>query len=299
MSNLTPQFEFVDRAEKSIRYLEHGWPTELCRWHSHEEYELHLILATQGKVFVGDYIGEFGPGAMFLTGPNLPHNWVTGDFGSQEKVCIRDMLVQFSYESISYLQKAFPEFCEIDNLLHRSNAGLEFIEFDMDHAISNLKAIRDAQGAERILKFLSFLLTLKEHPYQKQLSVSDVSYPNFKAKKSSVSGVIDHITKNFSEDINLENAARMSHMSPTAFARNFQKMTGSRFTEFVIRVRIGQACLMLHATEQNISTICHEVGFKNLANFNRHFLRLKNLTPSGYRESIRSDLQVKRVGKNG
>ena len=23
---------------------------------------------------VGDYIGDFGPGALYLTGPNLPHN---------------------------------------------------------------------------------------------------------------------------------------------------------------------------------------------------------------------------------
>ena len=70
MSALTPQFEFVDRAGESIRYLEHGWPTDLCRWHSHPEYELHLILETQGKVFVGDYIGEFVPGTLFLIGPN-------------------------------------------------------------------------------------------------------------------------------------------------------------------------------------------------------------------------------------
>ena len=29
MSNLTPEFEYVDRAVESVRYLEHGWPTDL------------------------------------------------------------------------------------------------------------------------------------------------------------------------------------------------------------------------------------------------------------------------------
>ena len=77
MSIITPEFEYVDRSTESIRYLEHGWPTSLCRWHSHEEFELHLIVETHGKAFVGDYIGEFGPGALFLVGPHLPHNWVT------------------------------------------------------------------------------------------------------------------------------------------------------------------------------------------------------------------------------
>ncbi len=61
MSIMLPELEFVDRATETIRYLEHGWPTKLCRWHSHSEYELHLVVATRGKAFVGDYIGEFRP----------------------------------------------------------------------------------------------------------------------------------------------------------------------------------------------------------------------------------------------
>ena len=76
IDKLKPEFEIVDKGE-TIRYLEHGWPTPLCRWHAHEEYELHLVLRTSGKVFVGDYVGQFTPGSLFLTGPNLPHNWVT------------------------------------------------------------------------------------------------------------------------------------------------------------------------------------------------------------------------------
>ena len=69
---MTPKIELVDRTLRSIRYLEHGWPTELCRWHAHEEYELHLVVATRGKAFVGDYIGEFEPGYLYLTGPTCP-----------------------------------------------------------------------------------------------------------------------------------------------------------------------------------------------------------------------------------
>ena len=72
-----PQFEVVPPEFGSIRYLEHGWPCDLIRWHTHEEYELHLMVASTGKVFVGDYIGRFQPGQFVLTGPRLPHNWVT------------------------------------------------------------------------------------------------------------------------------------------------------------------------------------------------------------------------------
>lgn len=99
MSINAPEIEMVDRSTRSIRYLEHGWPTGLCRWHAHEEYELHLMTATRGKAFVGDHIGDFKTGDLFMTGPNLPHNWVT-DRAWTKPVETRDMLVQFSHEAL-------------------------------------------------------------------------------------------------------------------------------------------------------------------------------------------------------
>ena len=82
----------------------------------------------------------------------------------------------------------------------------------------------------------------------------------------------------------------MAGMSATTFSRNFQGVTGSRFVEFVNRVRIGQACSLLYATDEQVSSICFGVGFQNLANFNRQFLKMKNMTPSEYRAIARSEL---------
>ena len=294
MSILTPEFEYVDRAVESVRYLEHGWPTNLCRWHSHEEYELHLIVATKGKAFVGDYIGDFGPGSLFLCGPNLPHNWVTDDIGAPEVVDTRDMLFQFNQVSVDSLKEGFPEFRELDELLERSRGGIEFANFNLAFARKSLTDIRDARGAMRVLKAMSFLLMIKDHPNQKRLSVANLSYPNFKTSTSSIAEVVDFITEHFAEDISLSKAADMAAMSQTAFARNFQKFTGSKFSEFVTRVRIGQACSMLQATDLRVATICHEVGYNNLANFNRHFLKIKQMTPSNYRDFVRRELLADR-----
>lgn len=290
MSILTPEFEFVDSVSQSVRYLEHGWPTELCRWHAHEVYELHLITSTRGKAFVGEHIGPFEPGALYLVGPNLPHNWVTDEVGAYEPVALRDMLVQFSQESIDRMQAAFPEFREVDDLLKRSYGGIEFIDFDRTVTQTHLAAIRDSDGAERILRFLSFLLAVNAHPHQRRLSERAEAFPNIKAGRSGIADVVDHITTHFAEDITVEEAAEMAHMSPTSFSRNFHKFTGSRFVEFVTKVRIGQACSMLQATDEKIATICHEVGFRNLANFNRHFLKVKDMTPSAYRDQMRKGL---------
>ena len=67
-------------------------------------------------------------------------------------------------------------------------------------------------------------------------------------------------------------------------------VTGHKFVEFLTSVRVGQACSMLYVTDATISDISFDAGFRNLANFNRHILKMKGMTPSEYRDTARKDL---------
>jgi AraC-like DNA-binding protein len=292
MSIMHPQFEVVDRSNRSIRYLEHGWPTDLCRWHAHEEYELHLIVETRGKAFVGNFIGNFEPGSLFLTGPNLPHNWVT-DSVSTEKIEIRDMLVQFSQKSFEKLAEGFPEFGGIRKMLDLAASGILFKGFNPTCARGHMEAIRDNTGPERILAFIRFLVRLNEHAEKVTLSETKLVNADGNSKYARIGNIIDHILENFDVDLNAVDAAEMAGMSLTTFGRNFSSVTGHSFVEFVNRVRIGQACGMLYASDDQVTSICFDVGFKNVANFNRHFLKIKGMTPSVYRETARKQLSDK------
>ena len=292
MSIMHPQFEVVDRSNRSIRYLEHGWPTDLCRWHAHEEYELHLIVETRGKAFVGNFIGNFEPGSLFLTGPNLPHNWVT-DSVSTEKIEIRDMLVQFSQKSFEKLAEGFPEFGGIRKMLDLAASGILFKGFNPTFARGHMEAIRDNTGPERILAFIRFLVRLNEHAEKVTLSETKLVNADGNSKYARIGNIIDHILENFDVDLNAMDASEMAGMSLTTFGRNFSSVTGHSFVEFVNRVRIGQACGMLYASDDQVTSICFDVGFKNVANFNRHFLKIKGMTPSVYRETARKQLSDK------
>ena len=289
MAIIKAEIEIVDRATESIRYLEHGWPTDLCRWHAHEEYELHLIVRTRGKAFVGDYIGEFSAGSLFLTGPNLPHNWITHDIKTPP-VEVRDMLVQFNNKSLRGLIAAFPEFSELWPMLEMSKSGIEFTDFDPTEAQSRMASIRDTHGVERVIAFFSFLNAINAHRSKKTLSVLKSSLPNRNSRQARIGKVIDHIVNNYTEEISLEAAAQIAGMSPSTFSRNFQTVAGNKFVEFINRVRVGQACGMIYATDDQISAICYKAGFQNLANFNRQFLKMKGVTPTEYRRIARREL---------
>lgn len=291
MSIMVPKIELVDRATRSIRYLEHGWPSELCRWHAHEEYELHLIIATRGKAFVGDHIGDFEVGDLFLTGPNLPHNWVTDKVWTTP-VLTRDMLVQFSHESFEKLAEGFPEFNEVRNMLTLAQSGIQFEGFNPTFARGHMEAIRNNEGPERILAFIRFLVRLNEHAEKKVLSATKLIQIRGGNKHARIATVVDHIVANYRDEFTVTQAAEMASMTEATFARNFPAMTGHTFVEFLTSVRVGQACGMLYATDDTIADIGHMAGFRNLANFNRHFLKVKNMTPSEYRDTARKDLAM-------
>lgn len=293
MSVVMPELEYVDRALQTIRYLEHGWPTDLCRWHSHPEYELHLLLCTHGKAFIGDYVGPFRPGSLFLTGPGLPHNWVTDVADQTEKVVVRDMLVQFGQDSLDQLKLAFSEFNELTSMLEQARVGIEFVDFDVELARDHLEAIREARGAKRILALLRFLVSINGHTDKTFLSAGGIAVSKH-GNHARIADVVDHITRHFADNLPLAAAAEKAGMSASTFSRNFQKVTDSTFVAFVNRVRIAEACALLYTTNQPISAICYDVGFQNLANFNRTFTKIKNMTPSAYRGLARNELAPKR-----
>ena len=63
--------------ERTFRVYAHDYPFAYSGWHHHPEYELHLIRRSRGHFYVGTYAGAFGPGNLVMTGPNLPHMWVS------------------------------------------------------------------------------------------------------------------------------------------------------------------------------------------------------------------------------
>ena len=293
MSIIEPEIEKVDRSTRSIRYLEHGWPSDLCRWHAHEEYELHLVVETRGKAFVGDYIGDFKPGDLFMTGPNLPHNWITDQVWSKP-LEVRDMLIQFSHESVEKLAEGFPEFSQVLQLLQLAESGIHFEGFNQTFARGHMESIRDSKGAERILAFVRFLVRLNEHAEKKALSTTKLVQPEGGGKHARIAQVVDYVTKHYYESFSVAQAAKMANMTEITFSRNFHSVTGHSFVDFLNRIRIGQACGMLYASDEQITSIAQESGYKNLANFNRHFLKVRGMTPSEYRETARKDLAPNR-----
>ena len=269
-----------------IRCLSHGYPTPLARWHYHDEYELHLIVASTGKAFVGDYIGTFQPGHLVLTGPRLPHNWITLDLpeGGYPQ---RDLVIQFQHDPLAKAAQHIRELEEVMPLLARARNGIEFFGVS-EQATESWQKIKAARGLERFAAFTSFLCQLARWSDYKLLSHAQLQSVDDDAQLNQIESIVSRITEDLTQQLSAADLAAELEMTESGFSRFFRRATGNTFTDFVNQVRVNRACQLLMESDRFITHICYEVGFNNVANFNRRFLNVKGMTPSEFRKQVDS-----------
>jgi AraC-like DNA-binding protein len=274
-----------------IRCLSHGFPTPLARWHHHDEYELHLITATSGKVFVGDWIGHFQPGHVVLTGPRLPHNWVSTDV-PEGGVPERDLVIQFLHAPIETGSQHIPELREVLPLLERAKHGIEFFGV-FPQAVAHWQRVKSHQGLARFAAFCDFLSELAHCTDYRLLSNAQLQSVDNDAQLDQINTIVSRISENLAEPLSAAELAAELKMSESGFSRFFRRATGNTFTDFVNHVRVSRACQLLMESDLPITHIGYQVGFNNIANFNRRFLSIKGMTPSDYRRQTASRFGIK------
>jgi len=271
-----------------IRCLAHGFPTPLARWHCHDEYELHLIVASSGKAFVGDWIGQFAPGHLVLTGPRLPHNWVTMDL-PDGGVPLRDLVIQFPHAPLAAAAGHLPELAGVLPLLERARHGIEFFGLG-DVAQRHWRQVKDSHGLTRFAAFSTLLAELAACTDYRLLSNVQLQSGD-DAETDQVEGIVSRIVADVAQPLSAQALAAELGMSESQFSRFFKRATGNTFPDFVNRIRVNRACQLLMDSDRQITAICFEVGFNNVANFNRRFLDIKGMTPGEYRRQARQRFQ--------
>jgi AraC-like DNA-binding protein len=269
-----------------IRCLSHGFPTPLARWHYHDEYELHLIVASSGKAFVGDYIGTFQPGHLVLTGPRMPHNWISLDL-PEGGYLVRDLVIQFPHAPLAQAATHIRELEEVLPLLARARHGIEFFGLS-ERASSHWYKIKQAKGLDRFAAFSAFMSELARWSDYKLLSQAQLQSIDNDAQLKQIDNIVSRITDNLTTALSAGDLAAELGLTESGFSRFFRRATGNTFTDFVNQVRVNRACQLLMESDRLITQICYEVGFNNVANFNRRFLNLKGMTPSEFRKQVDS-----------
>jgi AraC-like DNA-binding protein len=262
------------------RRLAAGIPFE---WHCHPEYELTLTLNSLGHRYIGDDVDSYADGDLVLIGPSIAHSW-------QSQAIINDaephvaLVAWFTHEWAERLFDLMPEFRGLEALMNRARCGVAFSHAARDKVRPLMLAMRNAPPAQRTLLLLSAIEVLIADRDAENLTNNLQEDQAIVAQDPRLIRVLNHLHHHFTEAISLDQLAEMACVSTSALQRIFRRQARMTVIDYVIRLRIGRACSMLIHESTAIATIAAEVGYSNMALFNRHFLRLKGNRPSAFRK---------------
>ncbi|MBB4567238.1 AraC family transcriptional regulator [Rhizobium leucaenae] len=290
---MNPDLEVVAiGSAESFKAWEHGYPYRTVRWHFHPEYEIHHVVATTGQYFVGDFIGEFEPGNLVLTGPNLPHNWVS-DVPPGTCLPLRCRVLQFSESFFADANRVFPELSGCIDILEMSRRGVLFTPETAALVGPILGELVEAKGIRRIELFMNVLNALSSAENACTLSSTRYHPDPSGFMSAGVNQALAYINTHLTEPFSEADLAELTGQSPSAFSRSFRRHTGMALVQYVNRLRINFAChLLMSKAELSITDICFAAGFNNISNFNRRFLDQKGMAPSRFRTLLAQNVRA-------
>ncbi len=254
--------------------------------HFHEEFELNFIRNAGGaKRIIGDHVEEIKDIELVLVGPNLQHGWFTHK--CKEKI-IKEITIQFHRDLFddNFLQRNQMSF--IRTLFQRSLRGVLFSSATAFAIMPRIKQLPEKHGFDSVLELLSILHDLSTSRNIRTLS--DTSFnketPYYNSRR--IEKIMAHVNNNFSQNISLNDAAKIAGMTEVSLSRFFKLRTGKTFVDTLNEVRLGHASRMLIDTTDSINEVAYKCGFNNMSNFNRIFKKKKDSTPREFRHSYTS-----------
>jgi AraC-like DNA-binding protein len=284
---MKPQFERVTFTKGCSLRVYHRRVAEIpFEWHHHPEYELTLTLNSKGWRFIGDHVGQYHAPDLVLVPPDMPHTWASTANLKRGQPHIA-IVVWFSGPWLSRFIELCPEYAGIRALLRKSLTGLAFEPAATARVAKSAQELLATQPRARLHRTLELLMELAGTPATALSTNTGHLRPTAEGEPAQLTRVLDHLHKNFHETIRIDALCEIGNLSARSLHRLFVKHLGESVSDYRCRLRIGRACMRLVESDASVSMIAYEVGLANLANFNRHFRRVRQTTPTAYRESAK------------
>lgn len=253
-------------------------------WHQHAEIELFLVKGGQGGMMIGDHeIPIDGTCQMLILGSNLPHTMSYGNRPNEKDV---EAIVVHLSPAVFGAFYDLPEMASIRALFKNAERGLYVKGDTLKVMEQEMFALVDDEPAQSMLRLLQLLLTVaSSQEYDFVASPGYTSTHSRDTDSSRMNKIYTFVLENYHRDISVQEVADIIHFAKGSFCRYFKQRTGKTFMDFLIEVRIGNACKLLMEDEMNINEIAYACGYNNISNFFHQFKALKGCSPSRYQKN--------------
>ena len=228
--------------------------------HRHNFYEFEYVLEGEGVCRINGQEFPIKKGDVVFVTPTDVH-----DYKSIDKIKILTVHFEFMHLCRELSGLIEQEACIIECTDEMKNA-FEILRKERDEKEFRYFALKNL--LERIV-----LLFLRKSNFNKTLDMPKV-----------MADAVAYINLNYSKNISLKNVAEIACYSPEYFCRQFRKITGKSFVEYVTDIRALHAKNLLSNTDMTVTEVCYESGFGSIRSLDRAFWKKYGCTPKEYKK---------------
>lgn len=258
-------------------------------FHAHPELELVFVVEGYGKRIIGNKIEPFESGDMVFIGSNVPHLWLSDPAFYEESSALQSKVIvcYFNPKVFVHIFDSIKEFDGIREMVRQSSKGIRIFGETRNEiakkliALSNIKGFEKIEGLLQVMHLIS-ISDEKEFIDNAESDYYDDLYPD------RLVDVIKFVKDNLHEQITLRQVSDIACMTEPSFCRFFKKRTKKSFFQFLIDLRIAQACQLLIQTDKQVSDIAYQCGYNTTSHFCKVFKDHTGVSPFQYRISMKS-----------
>jgi YesN/AraC family two-component response regulator len=239
--------------------------------HTHHFSELFYIVKGKGSFVLSNLELPIKENDLVIINPNVIHTEKSNKHDSLEYIALGIEGLSFSKENDE-----------------NSQLGLYIFQADRENILFYLKRLlEEIQGhkenyeiiCQNIIEILIIKLTR-----EKQLTVTKTEAQNMNKISAFI---MYYLNQNYRDPITLDKLASVGHINKYYLAHTFKKDMGISPIEYLNRIRIKEAKLLLETTDYSIAHIAAFTGFSSQSFFTQAFKRTTNKTPSRYRKVMK------------
>lgn len=271
-------------------FIQYGRHEDSLSVHSHRDFsELTIVLSGEACHVVEDEKMTVKNGEVFIVHGDTKHGYLDTHNFRICNIMFREKyfnLRKYDISRMSGFQALFyiePGLVKNHHFTGRMSLGKEeFEKIKAEIAVMNNEYNLKKEGYKTLLtsKFMELLVTISRI-YRLNSDENEKKILPLKFGE-----VITWIEKNFRQGLSVEELSKKAGYSQRHFLRIFKETYHMTPTEYINAIRIEYACSRLRETEESVTDIAYDCGFRNMSYFYRVFKEKMSMTPQKYRKSI-------------
>jgi len=268
----TPNLLYASKVEKD------EWFVTRRVAHMHDHAEIGFVRSGSSVFIIGEDKHSIAPGDLYVYNKGTLHD------EQPEKYNLSVYCIGISHLALPHLPPDFVLSDDTSPIIHCAEhfSLLEQLFSYMYEYLEHQQLGGNTIVSHMVMTVLSLIIQKTEHS---DLPKAPVFHPQHDQLCTSVKTFIN---ENYQDDISLQTISEAVAISPYYMSRVFKKVTGYSPMEYVERLRLGKAQVLLIHTDMSIIDIALQTGYNNLSTFNCAFSKLFGMTPKKFKKVYRS-----------